>query len=422
MKNTFINRNFSLLLLVQTIEQIGDSLILMALIAWVMGMETGTKTANMTILLFWIGLPIILIGPFSGVVIDLFKRKTLLAAATLSKGVFIFFIFLCVEYRELVPLLYFFVFMKSFSTQFFIPAKSAFVPDLVYDKDLLVRANTLSTTAMIITQITTYAVSGLAIAKYGFKTIMLVSACMYIPAVILVLMIKSGQVHTKKIIGSLKHITDDLGAGFSFMLKHNKIKFVTRRVFFMMIAVIVFYISLTGGVLEHMLASGGIKVLEDMLAKVGIKLGAIGALGFMQALLGAGLVTGVLVTEKLLKRVDEEMLIKFIFPLFGVLIVLLYFFTNYYFLLVCAFFGGMAGVMVLSIAETVVQKETPENMRGRIFSAYYVFRNTGPLVAAGLAGLLIRFLNEEKVMFISGLSLVAYGLANLVTSKKTKGA
>ncbi len=410
MKNTFINRNFSMLLLVQTIEQIGDSLILMSLIAWVMGMETGAKTANMTILLFWIGLPIILIGPFSGVIIDLFKRKTLLAVATFSKGVFIFLIFLCVEYRELVPLLYFFVFMKSFSTQFFIPAKSAFVPDLVFDSNLLVRANTLSTTAMIITQITTYAVSGLAIAEFGPKRIMLVSACMYIPAVLIVLMIKSGQVHKKKIIGSLKHITDDLGAGFSFMLKQSKIKFVTRRVFFMMIAVIVFYISLTGGVLEHMLASGG------------IKLKTIGALGFMQALLGAGLVTGVLVTEKLLKKVDEELLIKYIFPAFGVLIVLLYFFTNYYFLLVCAYFGGMAGVMVLSIAETVIQKETPENMRGRIFSAYYVFRNTGPLIAAVLAGIFIRFMNEEKVMFISGLALVAYGLANLITRKKRKGA
>jgi MFS family permease len=410
MKNTFINRNFSMLLLVQTIEQIGDSLILMALIAWVMGMETGAKTANMTILLFWIGLPIILIGPFSGVIIDIFKRKNLLAAATFTKGFFIFLIYFAVEHRELVPLLYFFVFMKSFSTQFFIPAKSAFVPDLVFDSNLLVRANTLSTTAMIITQITTYAVSGLAIAEFGPRKIMLVSACMYIPAVIIVLMIKSGQVHKRKIIGSIKHITDDLGAGFSFMLKHDKIKFVTRRVFFMMIAVIVFYISLTGGVLERMLASGG------------IKLKTIGALGFMQALLGAGLVTGVLVTEKLLKKVDEEMLIKFIFPIFGLLIILLYFFTNYYFLLVCAFFGGMAGVMVLSIAETVVQKQTPDNMRGRIFSAYYVFRNTGPLIAAGLAGLLIRFLSEEKVMFIAGLSLVAYGLANFISRKKTKGA
>lgn len=78
--------------------------------------------------------------------------------------------------------------------------------------------------------------------------------------------------------------------------------------------------------------------------------------------------------------------------------------------------------MVLSIAETVLQKETPENMRGRIFSAYYVFRNTGPLAAAGIAGLLIRFMSEEKVMLISGLSLAAYGLVNLITGINKKKA
>jgi MFS family permease len=410
MKNAFINRNFSLLLLVQTVEQIGDSLILMALIAWVMGMEAGSKTANMTILLFWIGLPIIIIGPFSGVIIDLFSKKTLLAVSTFAKGVFIFLIFLCVEYRELIPLLYFFVFMKSFSTQFFTPAKSAFVPDLVYDKDMLVRANSLSATAMIITQITTYAVSGFVIAKFGPKNVMFISACLYVPAVLLVLLIKSGQVHKKKQIESFKHITDDLGDGFNFMRGHGKIKFVTRRVFFMMIAVIVFYISLTGGVLERMISTEGIKI-ETIIA-----------LCIMQAILGAGLVAGVILTEKILKRVEEERLIKFIFPIFGLLITGLYFFPSYLFLLACAFFGGIAGVMVLSIAETTVQKETPENMRGRIFSAYYVFRNTGPLIAAGLAGFLIRFINEEKVMLISGLSLVAYGLVNFISSRQAKGA
>ncbi|MEI7542920.1 MAG: MFS transporter [bacterium] len=402
MKNTFINKNFLLLLTVQTLEQIGDSLILMALIAWVMGMEVGSKTANITILFFWIGLPIILIGPFSGVIIDLFKRKTLLAVATFVKGFFIFLIFVCVKYPNLVPLLYFFVFMKSFSTQFFIPAKSAFMPDIVHDKNLLVRANSISTTAMVITQIMTYAISGMALAEFGPRSVMLVSAILYIPAVLLILLIGSTENQVKRKIESLQHIVNDLAAGFKFMLKEEKIQFMTRRVFFMMIAVIVFYISLTGGVLDHMLASGD------------IKLKSIGALGFMQAVLGAGLVAGVIMTDKLVKKISEKKIISYIFPIFGLLIVGLYFYANYYFLLVCAFLGGMAGVMILSIAETVVQKETPENMRGRIFSAYYVFRNTGPLVAAGIAGILIRFMNEEKVMLVSGLSLVTYGLFNLL--------
>lgn len=327
MENIIKNKNYILLMLVQTIEQIGDSLILMALIAWVMSMEAGSKTANMTILLFWIGLPIILIGPFSGVIIDRFKRKNILATATFMKGVFIFLIYLCVKRPELTPLLYVLVFMKSFSTQFFVPAKSAIMPDIVTDKQSLIKANSISTTAMVITQITTYAITGVVLAEFGTQKVMLTSALLYIPAVVLVLLIGAGETAKKGKIESFKHIANDLSEGFKFMLNEGQIKFVTRRVFFMMVAVMVFYISLTGGALEHMLSAGG------------IKLKTIGALGFMQAVLGLGLVAGVMITEKLVNKIDEKSIIKYAFPVFGTLIIGLYFLNNYYFLLTCAFGG-----------------------------------------------------------------------------------
>ncbi len=406
MKNTLQNKNFILLMLVQTIEQIGDSLTLMALIAWVMAMPGHTAAANMTILLFWIGLPIILIGPFSGVLIDRFKRKNLLVAATALKGVFIFLIYRYIREPGLVPLLYFFVFMKSFSTQFFIPAKSAFLPDIVNNRDSLVQANSISTTAMVITQITTYAAAGLLIAAFGPKHILMASASLYIPAVLCILGITSREkMKERRKIESIKHMADDLIGGFTFMLKNSRVMFITRRVFIMMICVIMFYIALTGGVLGQVLKAGG------------IKLKTIGALGFMQAALGLGLVLGVIFIDKIVKKTGKTGLIRFLFPFTGALIVGMYFFQNYFYLLAIAFLGGMGGMMVLSLAETVIQHETPENMRGRIFSAYYVFRNTGPLIASGLAGFMIRFVSEEKVMLTAGAALVLYGIVNFFMKK-----
>jgi predicted MFS family arabinose efflux permease len=191
------------------------------------------------------------------------------------------------------------------------------------------------------------------------------------------------------------------------MMKNYKVAFITRRVFIMMICIIVFYIALTGGVLERMLGLSG------------LKLKTIGALGFMQAALGAGLVLGVIFIEKFVKKFGDTMLIRFIFPLIGVLIAAMYIFDNYYYLIACAVMGGMGGMMVLSLAETAIQHETPENMRGRIFSAYYVFRNTGPLIASGIAGFLIRFMSEEKVMLMAGLALVVYGIINIFAKKNS---
>lgn len=394
-------------MLVQTIEQIGDSLMLMSLIAWVTAMPENTSTANMTILLFWIGLPIILIGPFSGALIDRFRKKDLLVAATAVKGAFIFLSWHFIKEPGLVPLIYFFVFMKSFATQFFIPAKSAFIPEIVGNRDSFARANSISTTAMVMVQITTYAFGGWAISEAGPRDMLLLSACLYIPAVLLVAAI-SVKEHLKahSRIESLGHIAADLADGFKFMFTNRKVMFITRRVFVMMICVMGFFIALTGGGTLNRILTGG-----------GIDLKHMKALGFMMAALGAGLVLGVVFIGKIQKIVGEVNLIRFLFPFMGALIAVIYFFPNYFYLLVCALLGGMGGMIVLSLAETVVQHETPENMRGRIFSAYYVFRNTAPLIASGIVGLLIRFINEEKVMLIAGAGLVVYGIINFFTKK-----
>ena len=396
------------MMMVQTIEQIGDSLTLMTLMAWVMAMPGKSTSANMTILLFWIGLPIILISPFSGVLIDRFRRKTLLLSATALKGTFIFLIYLYIKDPGLVPLLYFLVFMKSFSTQFFIPAKSAYMPDVVNDKASLFQANSISTTAMVLTQITTYAVAGWAITKIGAQHMLAISSSLYIPAALLVALINSKEnVERHKKIESFSHVIKDLADGFKFMFKNSKVLFITRRVFIMMICIIMFYIALSGGVLQRILAETNLPLLRE----------PIQALGFMMAALGVGLVLGVVFIDRILKVIDEKSLIRILFPSVGVLICVLYFFPNYFYLVGCALVGGMGGMIVLSLAETGIQHETPENMRGRIFSAYYIFRNTGPLIASVIAGFLIRFMDEEKVMLISGVLLVGYGIFSLYTRR-----
>jgi MFS family permease len=415
MKKIFSNLNFMFLMAVQTVEQIGDSLTLMALIAWAMQSSGAShaSTANMTIILFWIGVPILLVGPFSGVLIDRFKRKNLLASATASKGIFIFLIYMYMAgYSQNAwpaAFLYFFVFMKSFSTQFFVPAKSAFIPDVVGDESALVKANSLSATLMVITQIFTYAAAGILIAQFGYKVILLASAALYIPALLLILFINSAEKHEEKgHFESWGHAIADLKEGFVFMFSGERIKFVTRRVFVLMICAIVFYISLTGGFLKQIMVSTGLK-MED-----------IKALGFIQAALGLGLVAGVVFLEKLIKRFGEINLIRIVFPAVGLVLSAVYFFRNFYFLLACGFLAGMAGVILLSIAETVVQKDSPADMRGRVFSAYYLFRNTGPLIAAALAGLLVRFLEESAIALAAVLCLVIYGMINLLFNKSRK--
>lgn len=87
MKNVFGYRNFLYLWLSQTIEQFGDSLVIMSLIAWAMSMrENGTSAGNMSILMLWIAVPIVLIGPIAGVFVDRFGKQTMMAVTAVPPG------------------------------------------------------------------------------------------------------------------------------------------------------------------------------------------------------------------------------------------------------------------------------------------------------------------------------------------------
>jgi len=61
MKKILANKNFLLLWIGQIFEQFGDSLNLMALIAWVINSHSkeGSNAIYMSLLMFWLGLPII---------------------------------------------------------------------------------------------------------------------------------------------------------------------------------------------------------------------------------------------------------------------------------------------------------------------------------------------------------------------------
>ncbi|MCE5300870.1 MAG: MFS transporter, partial [Spirochaetia bacterium] len=146
MKHILKNRNFIRLLTAQFIEQVGDSFMLMALIAWAMSMkEGGSAAANISILMFWIVLPIILLAPIAGVFVDMFKKKHIMFVTALARCIFIMLIFVITPHKEMWGWIYFLVFLKSVVSQFFIPAKSSIVPHIVAEKDLM-DANSISAT------------------------------------------------------------------------------------------------------------------------------------------------------------------------------------------------------------------------------------------------------------------------------------
>lgn len=407
MKRIFKNSNFIKFFLVQGLEQFGDSFLLMALIDWVMTMkENGSSSANMSILMFWIGLPIVLFGPFAGVIIDRYKKKSVLLFSSFFISICIFLIYIFVE-RSKAPFIFFIIFIKSLLSQLFIPSRSSLIPHLVREEDLL-DANSFSASFIILMQIITYAFSGIIISEIGYKDSFLIIFFVYIIVFIILFFIKENETvkHGRKL--NFAEFKNEFVSGLKFLFSTEKILFIVRRVFFLLISLGFIYVSLTGNFLSVIINETGLKIKE------------IKALGFMQGFLGFGLVMGVLLLRYVLKLFKEQELIRLFYPIMGILIASIYFWRDYYYLLLISIIGGITGIMILSIAETEIQKNTTPEIRGRIFSVYYILRGIGVAASTSLTGLVAKIIKEEQIILICGVLLFIYGIVSFFMKRGYK--
>src|SRR3954453_5870022 len=134
------NRNFRLLFIGQTISQLGDWFNSVAVFALLLDLTgSATAVAWMMIVQF---LPVALIGPIAGVVVDRVDRRRLMIATDLLRGCLVLALLL-IRRREQVWIAYVVMAFTVGAQAFFERARTATIPNVTADDDLLT-ANALS--------------------------------------------------------------------------------------------------------------------------------------------------------------------------------------------------------------------------------------------------------------------------------------
>jgi len=134
------NRNFRLLYIGQTVSQLGDWFNSVAVYALLLDLTgSATAVAWMMIVQF---LPIAIVGPVAGVVVDRVDRRRLMIAADLVRGLLILGLLL-VRRPEHVWLAYVVMALTVSASAFFEPARTATIPNLTSGAELM-PANALS--------------------------------------------------------------------------------------------------------------------------------------------------------------------------------------------------------------------------------------------------------------------------------------
>ncbi len=393
------NKGFSNLWTNQILVQLAYNSLNFALIIHVFRL-TDSNTA-VAALLFAVYLPAVLLGLFAGVVVDITDRKKIILIIDLC--LFLLFISL-IFFKNSYPAILIITFLMNALAQFYTPAESSAIPLLV-KKEQLFQANSLFFTTLFLTFLVGYGLAGPIIAFLGIDFVFILGA----GSLLIALLLANGfpPIVSKPDQAALKlqsAIRDKRIADFKEVVL-SEIRETLAMV------------------------RGKLPVLSSILILAGVQavIGIMGVLipSFLERVLhinvtdatyvlilplGAGMILGALAVGKIGHRIPRRLLVGRAIIIAGLLLFLvgiaplispavshfrhpkpLSFILNPSSSLVLGIGSFLLGVALVSImipSQTVLQENSPEESRGKVFSVLAVAMSALSLLPVLFVGIL----------------------------------
>lgn len=380
----FKNRNYALYFGGQFISLVGTWMQTVAL-SWF----TYTLT-NSPLLLAIVGassqLPSLLIMPFAGVFADRLDRKKVIVVvqflAMLEASLLAFLtITNQVQVWHLIGLGLFAGVVSAFD----MPTRSAFVFDLVENKEDLPAAIAMNSTLMNVTRLIGPALAGFIVAAVGTGMCFFINAASYIPVIWALFLIKSKDTRKNKTISDevKRSIFDDLKIGFTYVAK-------TPSVRHLIVHLGIFGI---GGMAYAML-------LPVFVAKIG---GNSNTLGYLMSGSAIGSLCATLALASRKSVVGLGRWISVSSFAFSILLIGFSFVSSFWLAMIVL--AGIGACMMLQMASinTILQTIVEEDKRGRVMSLFTMaFMGAAPIGSLG-AGALAAKIGLGNTLLICGV-------------------
>lgn len=176
------NRGFRFLWLGQVVSQMGDWFDTIAVYTIALTLTGSSRSVALIMVARF--LPSVIIGPLSGVVADRFSRRTIMIASDIVRAVVVLG-FLFVRRPDQMWLVYVLtVFQLAFST-FFEPAKTAAIPSIVSDREL-VPANAIASVTWSVMLTLGAAIGGFVAGSFGTNAAFVLDSLTFIASAILI--------------------------------------------------------------------------------------------------------------------------------------------------------------------------------------------------------------------------------------------
>src|SRR5437879_5787271 len=176
------NRSFRLLWLGQVVSQMGDWFDTIAV--YTIALKLTGSSRSVALIMVARFLPSVVMGPLSGVVADRFSRRSIMISADLMRAVVVLG-FLFIRRPDQMWLVYVLTVMQLAFSAFFEPAKTAAIPSIVSDREL-VSANAIASVTWSAMLTLGAAIGGLVTGWFGTDAAFVLDSFTFIGSALLV--------------------------------------------------------------------------------------------------------------------------------------------------------------------------------------------------------------------------------------------
>ena len=376
------HRNFRLFFGGQTISLIGTWMTRIAT-SWLVYRLTGSALLLGTVS-FAGQIPTFLVAPFAGVWVDrLNRRQVLVWTQTLSMIQSLLLAALTFSGHITIGLILFLSVMQGVVNAFDMPARQAFMMEMVGDRADLGNAIAINSSMVNVARLIGPSLAGMLIAATSEGWCFLIDGISYIAVIASLLMM---QLTATAVIRKATSMLTELKEGWSYVAG-----FLPIRTILMLFAVI----SLMGMPFVVLMPIFAVKVLN----------GGPHTLGFLMGAMGVGALASAL---SLAARRSVRGLIRMIpvaAAVFGVGLIGFGLSHVFWLSMVMALVAGMGMMQGMAASNTVIQTLVTEDKRGRVMSYYTMaFMGMAPFGSL-LAGTLAHAIPPMPMWFVGGTPL-----------------
>jgi MFS transporter, DHA3 family, macrolide efflux protein len=387
----FRKRDFSLMWTAQLVSTIGSSLTDLA--AAILVFRVTGSALSVGLVLIFTALPTLVFGLIAGVFVDRFDRKRILLASDLLRGLLVIAIPTAFDTFGL-PGLYGVIFLAASVKQFFDPAWESVLPEIASEEELA-RANSFLSISSFGSTAVGFAAAGFlsSLDPHRIALPFYIDGATFLFSFLCVLAVRlpkqaSNEDTTIGVV--LSNLRDGMRTLWGIPILRS-----------LLIAGLPVFLSF--GFWNVMLLPMAIKVLHGTEFEYGLQ----------EGLTSIGFVVAALLMARYIDRLESGAWIVMSLIGMGIFGVFYALSPNIWVAILMVMITGFLNAPSGISRRTVLQRNTPRAMRGRVFSAYFVSRDVTNLVGMAGAGLADIF-DPRLLIVLASVVLVGAGFLHQV--------